>query len=88
VDTIFTEADILWLRAETERPRAHPFAISNARNKFQSRILARIAVSRSSLNFAFAANWRIYSVGTSIQFTDSTKLRAQFWRLTRKGAPR
>jgi len=29
----------------------------------------------------------IYSVGTSIEFTDSTKLRAQFWRLTKEGRP-
>lgn len=29
----------------------------------------------------------VYSVGTSIQFTDGTKLRAQFWRLTKEGGP-
>jgi hypothetical protein len=29
----------------------------------------------------------IYSVGTSIQFTDSTKLKAQFWRLTKEESP-
>jgi hypothetical protein len=29
----------------------------------------------------------IYSVGTSIQFTDTTKLEAQFWRLTKEGSP-
>ena len=29
----------------------------------------------------------MYSVGTSIEFTDSTKLRAQFWRLTKGGSP-
>ena len=29
----------------------------------------------------------IYSVGTSIHFTDSTKLTAQFWRLTKEGSP-
>jgi hypothetical protein len=29
----------------------------------------------------------IYSVGTSSQFTDSTKLKAQFWRLTKEGSP-
>jgi hypothetical protein len=29
----------------------------------------------------------IYSVGTSIQFTDGTKLSTQFWRLTKGGCP-
>jgi hypothetical protein len=28
----------------------------------------------------------IYSVGTSIQFTGSTRLNAQFWRLTKEGS--
>jgi hypothetical protein len=39
-------------------PSVHPSAVLNTRNKFQSRILATSAVSRSSLNFAFEANWR------------------------------
>jgi len=34
-----------------------------------------------------AAADTIYSVGTSIHFTDSTKLTAQFWRLTKEGSP-
>ena len=29
----------------------------------------------------------IYSVGASIQFTDDTKLEAQFWRLRKNGIP-
>ena len=29
----------------------------------------------------------VYSVGTSIQFTDGTHLSAQFWRLIKAGAP-
>ena len=29
----------------------------------------------------------IYLVGTSIEFTESTKLQAQFWRLRKKGRP-
>jgi hypothetical protein len=29
----------------------------------------------------------IYSVGTSMQFTDGTRLEAQFWRLTKAGSP-
>ena len=29
----------------------------------------------------------IYSVGTSIEFTESTKLQAQFWRLKKKDRP-
>lgn len=29
----------------------------------------------------------IYSIGTSIEFTNGTKLNAQFWRLTKGGRP-
>jgi hypothetical protein len=29
----------------------------------------------------------IYSVGTSIQFSDKTRLSAQFWRLIKAGRP-
>jgi hypothetical protein len=34
-----------------------------------------------------AAADTIYAVGTSIHFTDRTKLTAQFWRLTKEGIP-
>ena len=29
----------------------------------------------------------IFAVGTSVRFVDGTKLRAQFWRLTKAGSP-